>query len=764
MLYPRVLAITLIAALSGCGDDHKMMATPDGGMPDGGGSGSGATCSLDVDPGVIDGGTWDTRFTVSGFTGPDGHSPTVYDFARDVDGSIVAAGEFHYLGGDRVEPLLRYKNGTWGPARTTWELEPPGSGFSAIAIDADGKLALATYDDFGERSGEIWLDDGTGLRVIGEFDGLVRTLAWYDDELWVAGWNQITTAATPIQGLAVWDGATWNGPPGGPLDGFAFELVKDGDDLLVGGSFAQIGGIAAANVATFDGTSWRALDFPNVAVYALARDASNELYAGGTFGDQFGPTGGFAHWNGTAWELAGGGLANRSLDGVVTDLALHDGSLYVSGCFLTAGGGDDTPGAVVSRSVARFDGTWHSLDDDTQGVLAPWIEPLACGDEGPASVWDVSRQRLFSDGDRILLGGSFPGVAGVMSQSVIAHDSTGWVPQGPAGLGLGGSIDRIGASSSCDVWGLGQISHVAGTPTQARVVHFTGDGWETVTDSIPHDAYCPGFAVSPAGEVAVGCMIFPPKGDAVGRIYRVSGTQLVQVGGDVPLVQTIAYDPEGHLWVGGGGATGYLGRLDGDTLTIVEDGFDQPVTQLDPVSSTDVIAAGSFTKVGALDASRIARWDGTTWHALGDGAPGMVMAVAHDATKVYISTYDEGNGMYLLGAFDGTTWTELATPDAGITPVSYFNFNALHVLSNGWILAGGTAWLDTDTSARGAFVFKDGHFTPLGGGVHGVGISGIAATSDAIWVAGSIAEAGAPGSEVSTIGLARYELPYTISN
>ena len=60
----------------------------------------------------------------------------MYDFARDIDGSIVAAGQFHYLGGEHVEPLLRYKNGAWGPARTTWELQPPGSGFSAIAIDA----------------------------------------------------------------------------------------------------------------------------------------------------------------------------------------------------------------------------------------------------------------------------------------------------------------------------------------------------------------------------------------------------------------------------------------------------------------------------------------------------------------------------------------------------------------------------------------------------------------------------------------------------
>jgi hypothetical protein len=32
-------------------------------------------------------------------------------------------------------------------------------------------------------------------------------------------------------------------------------------------------------------------------------------------------------------------------------------------------------------------------------------------------------------------------------------------------------------------------------------------------------------------------------------------------------------------------------------------------------------------------------------------------------------------------------------------------------------------------------------------------------TSDAIWVAGPIAEAGAVGSETSTVGVARYALP-----
>jgi len=751
MQYPRVLSLFLALAI-GCGDNNK--APADGSPPDGNGSGSDHVCSLSLATASLDGGTYDDRFTVPGFTGFDGHSPTVYDFARDVDGSLVAAGEFRYLGGDHVEPLLRWKNGVWQPARATWELTPPGSGFSAVAIDTDGKLALATYDDFGDRDGEIWLDDGSGLRVIGTFDGLIRTLTWYQGKLWAAGSDQITTPATPIPGLAVWNGTTWTAPPGGKVNSDVYELVLDGTSLLVGGSFTSIGGIAAKSVASYDGTTWHALNFPNVAVYALARDATNQLYAGGTFGDLFGATGGIARWTGTAWELAAGGLGNGFIVGVATDLTLHDGSLYVSGCFKSAGGADDDPNAVVSHGIARFDGQWHGLDDGTHGVFGPWIEPQACGDEGPGSVWDVSKQRMVSDGNRLVLAGSFPGVAGVMSQGVIAYDGQSWVPQGPTGLGIGGSIDRIGASSSCDVWGMGQFTHVAGAPAHGRVVHFTGSAWEPITDTIPSDSYCPGFAVSAAGEVSVGCMIFPPKGDAVGRIYRVSGTELVQVGDDLPLVQAIAYDPDGHLWIAGGGSTGFVGRLDGTTFTTIEDGFDAPVGQLDVASGTDIIAGGSFTKVGTLDAAHVARWDGAAWKALGAGLPGAPTAIAHAADKVYASTVDEGFGQLTLGAFDGTAWTELATHAAGFTSMAIYNFNALRILGDA-VIGVGTAPLD-DGSGRGALVYQNGQFRPLGGGVHASLLSDIAITSDAIWIAGSIAEAGPENGLKSSVGVARY--------
>jgi hypothetical protein len=594
-----------------------------------------AACRLDLDADSLVG-AWDPRFTIAGFTGPDGHSPTAYDFARDVDGSLLVAGEFRYVAQQRVEPLLRLRNGVWEPARTHWELTPPGSGFSAVAVSPDGKLALATYDDFGPRSGQIWLDDGSGLRVIASFDGLIRRLYWYHDELWAAGWHQIREGKATFRGLAVWNGTTWSAPLGGRPDGFVFELVRDGNSLLIGGDFTTIGGLISRGVVSFDGKKWTPMRFDHrVSVYALARGADGQIYAGGALGDLGGGGGGIARWTGRAWVPVAGGLANRTFPGVVTDLTPHAGSLYVAGCFFTAGGVPESPDAVVSRDIARFDGAWHSLDDDTRAVFAPWIEPRGCGDEGPNSVWDVSKQAMFSTGDRLLLAGSFPGIDGTLSQAMISYDGTAWRPEGaPHGLGIGGSLDRLGIDgSTCELWGSGQISHAAGQPTRARVVHFTGDGWQPIADAIPRDASCPGFAVSPTGDVALGCSIFPDGSDPVGRVYRVRGDQLVQVGGDQPLVQAVAYDRAGTLWIGGGGATGFVARLDGDTFTTVEAGFDAPVLLLDAVGPTDVIASGAFTSVGGVAASQIARWNGTAWRPLGDGLPGVGGAGTHQPTN-----------------------------------------------------------------------------------------------------------------------------------
>src|SRR5262245_20407070 len=173
--------VTLVTAVA-CGDDTDVITPPPGtgGSGGGGGDRGGAPPCDHVGVGDIDGGSWDARFTLAGLSGHDGIAPAVHDFALAPDGSVLAAGRFQWFEGAPVTPLLRWSNGRWSPAIESWDIAPPLDGFSAVAVGPGGELALATNDSFGEREGEIWIDDGAGLRSIGASTGQVRSLAWFE--------------------------------------------------------------------------------------------------------------------------------------------------------------------------------------------------------------------------------------------------------------------------------------------------------------------------------------------------------------------------------------------------------------------------------------------------------------------------------------------------------------------------------------------------------------------------------------------------------
>jgi hypothetical protein len=55
------------------------------------------------------------------------------------------------------------------------------------------------------------------------------------------------------------------------------------------------------------------------------------------------------------------------------------------------------------------------------------------------------------------------------------------------------------------------------------------------------------------------------------------------------------------------------------------------------VSGTNVYVGGVFTDAGGNpNADYIARWDGSAWHALGDGVNGTVNAIAVSGTDLYV--------------------------------------------------------------------------------------------------------------------------------
>jgi hypothetical protein len=153
----------------------------------------------------------------------------------------------------------------------------------------------------------------------------------------------------------------------------------------------------------------------------------------------------------------------------------------------------------------------------------------------------------------------------------------------------------------------------------------------------------------------------------------------------------------------GGVAASRVARWNGVSWSALGGGMSQPVLALvafDDGSGPKLYAGGSFTSAGGLTANRIARWDGSSWSPLGSGMNDSVLA---------LSTHDDGSGpaLYAAGYFttaggvaanhiatwNGSTWTALGSGVNG-------NVNALTVHDDGSgpaLIAGGTFILGVDS-------------------------------------------------------------------
>jgi hypothetical protein len=134
-----------------------------------------------------------------------------------------------------------------------------------VVVSTPGAFALAVYDD----------GNGPALHVGGRFT---------------------TAGGVAANNIAKWDGSTWSalgsGVNGQSVGNAVVHDDGGGAALYVGGQFTSAGGVAASNIAKWDGSSWSALgggvsgSLPYSRVYALTvydDGGGPALYAGGNF-------------------------------------------------------------------------------------------------------------------------------------------------------------------------------------------------------------------------------------------------------------------------------------------------------------------------------------------------------------------------------------------------------------------------------------------------------------------------------------------------
>jgi hypothetical protein len=240
---------------------------------------------------------WDgSNWTALG-SGIEGDPAAVYTLA--VSGSdLYAGGVFTMAGGVAATNVAKWDGSNWTALGSG--IGPDYAAVYALAVSGNDLLAGGYFWTAGGRAADLiakW--DGSSWSAVGSGLGADRTGPFYVSALAVSGGDLYAGGQFRNQGgvsaanVAKWNGSNWSALGSG-IDGGRYGpnwielpavnvLTVFGSDLYAGGGFTMAGGVAATNIAKWDGTNWSALGSGmNHGVSALAV-SGNELYAGGSF-------------------------------------------------------------------------------------------------------------------------------------------------------------------------------------------------------------------------------------------------------------------------------------------------------------------------------------------------------------------------------------------------------------------------------------------------------------------------------------------------
>jgi len=405
------------------------------------------------------------------------------------------------------------------------------------------------------------------------------------------------------------------------LNGPVYAITVSGTDVYVGGAFTNAGGVSGANnLARWDGTQWHAVGGTNAIngpVYAIVISGSN-VYVGGAFASAGGVNGAdnIARWDGTQWHALGSGINY----GIVYAIAISGSNVYVGGAFTSAGGVNG------ADNIARWDGTqWHTV-----------------GAPGAIWGWTVEVRAIAINGSDVYVGGWFRSAGGVSGANYIARwDGAQWHAVG-APESINGTVYALAVSGS-DVYVGGYFAN--------RIARWDGTQWHALGSGTSIFNWIQAIAVSGSNVYIGGNFYLFAEGGMKSYLARWDGTQWHALGGEGAInrpVYALAISGS-NVYVGGdfvdaGGApyADRLARWDGAQWQALGSGapdgaIGNPVNAI-AMSGSDVYVGGEFANAGVVsDTRRIARWDGSQWHALGSGIDnGTVNAIAISGSDVYV--------------------------------------------------------------------------------------------------------------------------------
>ncbi len=411
------------------------------------------------------------------------------------NGELYVGGLFNQAGNTYSRNLAKWNGTNWNNV---------GNGIGGYSDDVlyalvefngylyiGGKFTLASASSGNKNPKNIAAWNGSDYYILkgnksangvwGPSTPTVKSLAIYNGELYVAG-GFYFAGGDSAYGIARWNGNSWNIVGTGTssaniINGSINAMIVYNNELYVGGSFTQAGGIDANNIARWNGTSWNSVGSGSTngvsmykSVYALGV-YNGELYVGGDFTEAGGISVNYiARWDGTNWNPVGSGSTNGVYAGRVSALAVYNGELYVGGGFTYVNYTGNPATSVSANNIARWNGTnWNSVGTGSNN-----------GVSGIVNVFTIYNGELY-------VGGEFTSAGGVSANKIARWNGTSW---NSVGTGLNNGV--TGAQSP-EVFALAVYSrelYVGGNFTQAgginvnRIARWNGTSWNSVGTGI----------------------------------------------------------------------------------------------------------------------------------------------------------------------------------------------------------------------------------------------------------------------------------------
>ncbi len=579
------------------------------------------------------------------------------------NGQLVAAGLFSSAG-QMGSPLRVWTGSAWSSAIA----QPMALTIHALAVAPNGELHAACVSgpnmDVQRLGSSGWQVLGTSspppLATVASIDCLAFAS---NGDLLVGGlFDSIDGVAANC--VARWNGSAWS-PLGSGFAGRVWSLLSTSTGALFAGGLFTLGGSPPSdNVAQWNGSSWQPLGSGTQSTYSPFQAgvfALAEVPGGIVAAGQFDGAGGVpafkvAHWNGTAWSAMGSGIEQfGSFGGPSIVIALQrtaNGELFAAGGFATVGGRD-------SLGLARWNGT-------------TWSPPRSVGIGR-----ETSAVHRTATGD-VYLAGNFRDIDGVACNGIAKRVGTGWQPVGAglASLDADPEVVVIRSLPNGDVVAGGAFATIGGAPIPG-LARWNGTAWSSLGTGLGFgggiNAAVLSMDVAANGDLYVAGLFDAAGGVAVDSVARWNGSQWSAVGGGLgsAFVTAVTSSPTGEVYIAGQFAPGAvfppgnIAVLNGSTWQGIGSA-DGSVLALLALPGGTLLAAGSFQHIDGQPVGCVARWAGGVWAPFGGlGTTGLVNFVRRllplpSGGLLAAGRFPTDTNVAAFAHWDGSSWRLLA--------------------------------------------------------------------------------------------------------